>query len=109
MSHFPLHVALDVAAADGLAAVHGVLAAADGELDLHASLEEVEGNRNQRQALLLDGRLEAEDLPPVRQELPLPERIVVEAVAERVGRDRDVVQPQLPVRSGGASPLHPRG
>src|SRR3954463_3214854 len=91
-AHLPLgegavHVALHVAALDGLALVADVLAAGDGDLRLGAAVGEVDAGGDEREPLLPDPALEPLDLRLVEQELARALRLVVVAVGVRVRRD----------------------
>src|ERR671930_822014 len=92
-----LHVAPLLAGLDRLALVEAVLAAREGDLDLRAWAGEVDARRHEGQAALLDPADEPVDLALVGQELARAFGVVVLAAGRAVGRDVDVVQPQLAV------------
>src|SRR3954468_17068948 len=100
-----LHVALALALLDRLALVEAVLAAGERDLDLRARALEVDARRDEREAALLDARLQALDLAPVDEQLARALGLVVLARGGRVGRDVHVVQPQLAVAEGGVAVL----
>src|SRR5262245_40184938 len=90
-----LDLPLRVAVGDRPALVADVLAARERELDLHATVLEVEPRRDERQPLLAYLAVEAVELAPVEQELPRPGGLVVRAVSLLVDRDLGAEQPRL--------------
>ena len=69
----------------------------ESDLALDQISLEIEPGRNQRQPLLPDLREEARDLVFVEQQPALAVRIVILAVAVRVGADVDIDQPGFAV------------
>src|ERR671934_946554 len=92
-----LHIALRLALLDRLALVEAVLATGEGDLHLGARAPEVDPRGHERQAALLRLADEALDLAAVGQQLARALGVVVLARRRAVGRDVDVVQPQLAV------------
>ena len=93
-------LALDLAAGvprgDLAAAVVELLALPEAELQLRlAALRDVELQRDERQALRLRAAQELVDLVAMEQELPIPLRLVVRAVAALPGRDVRPDEPRL--------------
>ena len=101
----PLDVATLLARLDRLALVEAVLAARERDLDLRMWAVEVDARRHDGQAALLDLADEAIDLALVGQQLARAFGVVVLAAGGAVGRDVDVVQPQLAVAHLGVAVL----
>src|SRR4051794_28204130 len=88
-------VAALFAGLDRLALVESVLAAAERDLDLRAPVLEVDPRRHDRQAALGHTAEEPLDLAPVGEQLARPLGLVVVLRGRLVGRDVDVLEPQL--------------
>src|SRR4029453_6353700 len=97
LAHRALDVALLVARLHRLALVEAVLAAAERDLDLGARAVEVDAGGHEGQPALLGLGHHALDLALVGQELARAIGVVVLAAGGPVGRNVDVVQPQLAV------------
>ncbi len=72
-----------------------LLAAAEGELHLRLSAGEVQLERHEGQAFLLDGPDQALDLLAVQQQLAGPHGVVIPGAALLVWRDVHPLQPDL--------------
>src|SRR4029079_10148171 len=90
-----LHVALLIARLHRLALVEAILAATQRDLDLRPRAREVAPRGDERQPALLRLADHALDLAPVGQQLARAVGVVVLAAGRAVGRNVDVVQPQL--------------
>src|SRR4029077_16952903 len=86
----------DVALGERAPLVDALLAARQGDLDLDASVLEIEPQRHERQALLGHARGELVDLPAVSEQLAVARGLVIRAIPLRVGLDRAAHEPQLP-------------
>src|SRR4029077_12463965 len=103
-----VHLALRMALRDGLSLVVRLLAAPDPEQQLGAALGEVELQRHERVALLLERLPELLDLGAVEQQLALPHRVQVPAIALLVGWDVELHHPRLAVLDRGPGLLEAR-
>src|SRR5438445_3988169 len=97
----PFHLPLGIAVGEVAALVDPLLAAGDGDLDLHAPVLPVEAGRNEGQAPLPHLAVERVDLAPVEEELPRPGRIVVRTVALVVRLDLGADEPRVAVADLG--------
>src|SRR5688572_24481063 len=82
----PLHIPLVVAALFVGALVVELFPLSECESDLGFPASEIKLERNQRQALTLDGTDHFPDLLPMKQQLPRPGRLVVEVARLFIGR-----------------------
>ena len=90
-----LLLAVGLAGGQRLALVPGLLALGERDLDLGAPVLEVQGGRDDGEALLVDLALDLLDLVAVEQQLALASRGVVGPGALGVLRDVHAVQPRL--------------
>src|SRR4051812_9372666 len=104
-----LHVPLGLALLDRLALVEAVLAARERDLDLRVRAAEVDAGRDERQPALVRAAHEPLELAATDQQLAIALGLVVLPRRGAVGRDVDVVQPQLAVAHGGEAVLERRG
>ena len=93
----PRHFPLFSFALDGFALVVLLLSLAQRQGDLRPTILEVELQRNQGQAALLDRTDHLLDFSAVQQELPATDRIVVVAIALFVWRDVHSFEKDFPV------------
>src|SRR3954453_2308976 len=98
-----LHLPGRFAFGERVSLVPGFLAAGQGDLHLCATVLEVEGHRNDRQAALVGLALDLVDLCTMQQQLSPAPRAVVEPAGLGVLRDVHAVQPDLPVLDSGES------
>jgi hypothetical protein len=102
----PLHLALHLAILDRLALVALVLAARQRDLHLGAhAAGEVDARRDEREALLARLADQPLDLRAVHEQLARALGLVVLPRGRAVGRDVDVVEPDLAVVDGGVAVL----
>lgn len=80
----PLYLTASVSFGQVTTLVARLLAASNGDLDLGASVLEVQPRGNERQATFANLADERGDLAAVQQELPVPVRIVIREVSLRV-------------------------
>ena len=83
------------AATYGLAFVGVLFAFADTEFDFDASFEKIHRKRDESVPFLLRPLAQTQDLFAVEEEFAPAQGVVVETVAEIVGRDRHVVEKRL--------------
>src|SRR5207342_3331404 len=93
----PVDLAAGVAVGERAALVDALLALGEAQLDLHAAVCEVEGERHERHPPLRDLLPELGDLAPVEQELAVAQRLVVLDVSLPVGGDVRADQENLAV------------
>ena len=74
-----------------------LFALAEGDLDLHAGILQIDGNRNNRVAVELDLLEQAHDLALMHQQAARAHRVFVEDVALLIGADVHLTQPELTV------------
>src|SRR6478672_5999160 len=96
----PLDLAIGIPLGDGLALVVLPLAPGQAQFDLDPAFLEVQGQWNQRDALLPQLARQPADLHPVQQELAGPARRVVGPGALGVLGDVHAPQPDLVVADG---------
>ena len=91
----PLDLPVGVALGHGVALIVELLALAQAELQLHATVLEVDFQRHQRVALPGDEAVQLADLAAVHEELLGAHGVAIEDVALLVGADMHALNPEL--------------
>ena len=98
--HGPVHIPLGVPHRRGLPFVMELFALAEPQLHLYQAVLEIDGQWDQRGAVLLDLGLELPDLPLVHQQAAGAHRVTVEDVPVLVRADVHPPEDELPIFHG---------
>ena len=98
--HYPVNITLGLTVCLAVPLVVQLLAFAQAQLQLHPTVLEIQGQRDQRHAILHDPGLQLHDLPLMHQQTAGSDRVFIEYVAMLIGADVHAADEQLPILHG---------